>query len=296
MLILPILLQQIYIMNSTERPSGSTKYKILVLATLNYLMDRHTGEFVYDGFDPVKQYYEEQKIQAEKYHRQGNLQKLKKQFKRLSQGIINRADTEFTPYIKEKTGYDLDIFTDLRKTGEGILSRGTIQSEKESHTVSHLMHLYSTTNEDPQKEMLLLSLLSAFHEKGRSSKKSDEEHSRIVHTEEKDGIIVETVEIIVGPKPQHHHHRTIPSPDGQRSLYITEWSDGRQASTGVGISFKTASGGIYEAEGIHPDIDAFWKDNHTVLIQTSKSYTVHGQCRKIESFGDVVSIEYDERD
>jgi len=48
---------------------------------------------------------------------------------------------------------------------------------------------------------------------------------------------------------------------------------------------------------VHPrtEISAYWKDNHTV-IETGKGCTVMVQYRIIQSFNDVVNVEYIERD
>jgi hypothetical protein len=282
-------------MSTIKKQSNSEKHETLVLATLDYLINYYTGEIVFDGLDPIKESYEFQKIKAESYSKQGNLGKLREQLDQLTQMIQGKADLKFTSYIKEKTGYDLDIYAELRKLGTDILSRGIIQNDTENWNVRNLLELYKKTNEAPEKEEILLRYLNDFSERKRLSKKHGEPHSRTLSSVVKDGVIVETIEVSIGPKLIHQENRTINSPDLEKSIFIYEWSNGRQASTGVNISFKTASGGIYQVEGIHPEIDAYWKDNHTVIIHTSKGYVVQIQHHQAQSFNDVLSIEYVEK-
>ena len=274
--------------------SGSEKYKILVLATLDYLIDHYTGEFVLDGNDFIRQSYELHKRQAEKYGMQGNLGKLRKQLDQFTRMLQIRVDLDFTQYIKEQTGHELDIYAAVKRLGDDILSRGLIQNDVESENVMTLLQLYSKTDEDPYKEEVLQGFFNDYVER-RTAGNPEDTQTRTVSSVTKDGLIVETIEIISGPKSKHHEHRMVSSPDFEKSLMIYEWSDGRQASTGVSISFKTASGGIYQVEGIHPEVDAFWADSNTVVIQTAKDYVAQVQHRKVQSFNDVVTIKYMEK-
>ncbi len=283
-------------MASYPKPSVSRKYQTLVIATLDYLIDHYTGEFVYDGWDPVKQHYENQKVQAEKYGKKGQLGKLKKQLDEFVERLQINADLDFHDYIKKRTGFELNIFKDLEDFRDEVLLRGEIRDEIESRKLSRLLMYYERTGVDTEKQTGLYKILTDFHEKAATQQKQSGT-SRVVRTEEKDGIITETIEVSFGPRPKHHERREVLSPDGERRLYISEWmnNEGTQANTSIGISFKTASGGIYVVDGIHPDINAFWKNNNTVVIETSKDYSILSQHRLIQSFDDVVNVEYVER-
>ncbi len=276
----------------------SEKYKILVVSTLDYLISHYTGEFVYDGFDPVKQYHEEQKVQAEKYRKQGQLKRLQQQLEKFINRLQWNFDLGFPDYIKERTGYELNIFRDLENFGDEVLLRGEIQDEIESRKLSNLLALHKRVNMDEEKHLQLTNILSDFYKRAANQQKRDRGISRVIKTEEKDGIIMETIEISFGPKPKHSQMQEILSPDEKRRLIVSEWMDRdeTQATTSVSISFKTAGGGIYAVEGIHPDIKAFWKNNNTVVIETSKDYSVLAQHRLIQSFEDIVNVEYKERE
>jgi len=280
------------------KTSESEKYKILVLATLDYLIDRHTGEFVCDGFDPVTQYFEEQKVQAEKYRHRGQPKKLMQQLERLVEGLRHRMDFEFEIYIIERTGYDLDLFADLKSFGEKIVLDGKIYNETQSRKVIELIRLYNQQNSDDKKKERLEKILSGYYGKPADRRALNQGKTKVVKTEEKEGIITETIQVSFGSGPGHSEQREVLSPDGMRRLFISEYTgkDESYAVTSVNISFKTSSGGIYAVKGIHPDINAFWRNNNTVVIETSKSYTGLMQHRLVQSFQDVIQIEYVEQD
>ncbi|RXF72285.1 hypothetical protein [Arcticibacter tournemirensis] len=280
-------------MASHPKPSGSGKYQTLVIATLDYLIDHYTGEFVYDGWDPVKQHYERQKVQAEKYGKKGQLAKLKKQLDEFIERLQINADSDFHDYIKKRTGFELNIFKDLEDFRDEVLLRGEIRDEIESRKLSRLLMYYERTGVDTEKQTALYKILTDFLEKAAAQQKQNST-TRIVRTEEKDGVIIETIEVSFVPRPKHNKRREVPSPDGERRLFISEWVDnkGTQANTSIDISFKTCSGGIYAVDGIHPEINALWKNNNTVVIETSKDYSILFQHRLIQSFEDVVNEEY----
>jgi hypothetical protein len=104
-------------LTSEEKDAGLQRHKHLVLATLNYMLEYYTRSIVFEGLDVAKDYYEQQKLQVENYFLAGRLDKLQQQLHRLMEGLRSRVDLEFTGYIKEKTGYDIDLL----KTGANVL-------------------------------------------------------------------------------------------------------------------------------------------------------------------------------
>lgn len=95
-----------------------------------------------------------------------------------------------------------------------------------------------------------------------------------------------------GPKPKHFKQQEAASPDGKWKLRVVECGDSKNASTTVSIQFPTASGAVYALVGICPEVNAWWKDNATLIIETRKEYKVLLQHRQVRSFDDVVRIEY----
>ncbi|MCY1540928.1 hypothetical protein D9M68_765950 [compost metagenome] len=82
------------------------------------------------------------------------------------------------------------------------------------------------------------------------------------------------------------------SPDGKRRLMVTSKSAGKYSSTTVSLHFPKAYGEIYRVDTICPDIKAFWKNNHSIIIETRREYTAYPQHKQLRSFDDVVDIEY----
>jgi hypothetical protein len=266
------------------------------LATLDYLEERLGGSFVYDQYDPVTEYYQQQKVQTEKYFKQRRLDRLQQRLASLTKGLQNKADVAFTLYIKEKTGCDIDIFEDLRKRVDSIIAQNEIRNQKELNDIGTMLHFYHETSADGEEVEKLKALLTNYSEQSQTtSLKRKGEYSEVVSRVGKDGIEEVTVKISTGPKPKHYEEQEATSPDGKRKLRVTQWRDGKHASTYVAVEFPSASGAVYGTSGICPDVQAWWKDNSSIVIETKKEYTANTQHRQVRSFDDVISIEYIER-
>jgi len=83
------------------------------------------------------------------------------------------------------------------------------------------------------------------------------------------------------------------SPDKRRSVEVYEAGlDSVDCSTQVIINFKHSGGGVYSINGINKGIKAYWKDNSTIIIETFKKYEATSKMPQVQSFNDVVKIEY----
>jgi hypothetical protein len=267
-----------------QKQSELERHRAVLLATLDYLEQHLGGSFVYDQYDSVTEYYQQQKIQTEIYFKQRRLDRLQQRLASLTKGLQNRADLAFAPYIKEKTGYDIDIFEDLRKGVAAIIAQNEIRSQKELNDIGTMLHYFHET-----------SLTNYSKQTNEISGKRKGEYSEIIGRVEKDGIEEVTVRISTGPKPKHFEEQEATSPDGKRKLRVAQWGDGEHASTYVSVHFPTASGAVYGTSGIRPDVKARWKDNYTIIIETKKEYETNTQNKQVRSFDDVIAIEYIER-
>lgn len=283
-------------MTPEQKQTELQRQRSILLATLDYLEQHLGGSFVYDQYDPVTEYYQQQKIQTEKYFKQRRLDRLQQRLASLTKGLQNRDALAFTAYIKEKTGFDIDIFEDMRKRVAAIVAQNEIRSQKELNDIGMMLHHFHETSENKREVEKLKSLLADYSKRENNSPhKKKNEYSEVISTVKEDGVEKVTVRISTGTKPKHFEEEEATSPDGKRRLRIVQWSDGRQASTYVTVEFPTASGAVYGLSGICPDVKAWWKDNSTIAIETKKEYTVHSQNREVRSFDDVISIEYIER-
>ncbi|MES2652736.1 MAG: hypothetical protein V4663_13425 [Bacteroidota bacterium] len=276
------------------------KHLTLVHATFDYLTIQFGRILVCDDVPSNEVMYTNQKARAEIYFKERRLDKLQKQLKGETEWLMITFDLEFENYIKKNTAYELDLFAEARSRTEEVLKKGKIEDNKDSHYVAIMTNLYEKTAGDPQKIKSLQFLQKIFYEgKGKPhsvSSKYTEEHTELVKRVEKDGTIEETFISTVtywdGPKPSHFNERKEMAPDGERWFTLTECASSKDSSTTVTIAFSKMSVQTYYAVGIHPNINAFWKDNNTIVIETEKSYTTHSKYHKVESYGDVIAIEY----
>ena len=262
-----------------------------MLAAVDYHIDHFiTGSIVYDGFDPVKDYFERQKIKADTYFGEGRLDMLQQQLNKLIRGPWLKADLQFVSYIKEKTGYNLDLFSDLPTRIDGIVANGKIETEEEREIVDVQLHIYKNTVGDTQKGAVLKNLLHQYYEQ----KIEPENYSKVISRKvNDDGSEIVSIVSWSGPTPVHDECEEITSPDGERLVHVRRYNrDGKHAYTMVNICFPTASGGVYQVDGIHPNVKAYWKDNHTLVIETAKDLVAVHQYHTLQSFDDLVTVEY----
>lgn len=84
------------------------------------------------------------------------------------------------------------------------------------------------------------------------------------------------------------------SPDNKRKITVHETSrPSAPAMTNVDIQFARSGASVYMVEGTNLDLNVFWKDNNTVVIETRSTYVAkskHGE--QYQSLDDVVKVEY----
>ncbi|MEP6467099.1 MAG: hypothetical protein ABJB05_12390 [Parafilimonas sp.] len=278
-------------MTSPQKQQELKQYRDIVLATIEYLIERLGGSFVCDELDPVSDYYQQQKILIEKYYKQRRLDRLQQKFLSLTKGLQSRADLNFAGYIKKMTDYDIDIFKDLHKRVNNILEQKEIKNEEELRDISSMLEFYKQTFKEIATIEKLKNLVIEYSKSNQFLQKQKAGYSEVLSREKKDGKEIVTVRFSTGPKPKHLKEQEAISPDGKRRLHVTQWSDGKNASTYVTIMFPTSSGAVYSINGIC-DISAFWKDNTTIVIETTKDCLAHTQHKSVRSFDDIIAIEY----
>ena len=284
-------------MTREEKQAELLRHRALLLATLDYLLEHHTGGIVFDGWDPAKEHFSQQKLQTEKYFKLRRLDRLQQRLANLTERFRFDSHLQFTGYIKGKTGYDLDLFGEVRNRVEGIIAKRGIQTEAEGSDVGQLLKYYQDSGTDPEKVTLLMCLFEDFYQPTNPllSRKRKNEYTEVIKRVVTDDIEEVTIRISTGPRPKHFEEQETVSPDGKRKVIVTQWSDGKQGSTYVTIHFETGNGTVYSTTGIHPDVKAYWKDNQTVVIEAKKEYPPGTRYTKVQSFQDIVTIEYMDR-
>ena len=146
-------------MVNEQKQKSIEKYHAIVLATLAYLEQRFGQSMIYDDISLIAEYYQEQKIQTEKNFKQRRLDRLQQRFKSLTKSLQNAVDLSFSSYIKEKTGYDIDIFEDLLRRIDIILKQKEIRNQQNLNDISIALQLYQQSSKkehDIEKLNLLL--------------------------------------------------------------------------------------------------------------------------------------------
>jgi hypothetical protein len=88
------------------------------------------------------------------------------------------------------------------------------------------------------------------------------------------------------------------SPDKRCYFTITEFgvdSNDINASTQLLVNFKRTGSGVYSVRGIDKKLKAYWKDNSTITIETFKAYKADQKWPQVQSFNDIIRIEYLEK-
>jgi len=280
-------------MTSAEKQSELIRHQAIIQAALDYLIQFEGGRFVLDDCDFAVEYYQQQKIQAEKYFKLRRLDRLQQQLTRFVEGRQIKADMVFSGYIKENTGYELDIFEDLRKHFQTILERGEIRDHKEHSDVMVMLQYHEQTAGSKEIKERIGHLLSNYAKRMfETGNRKQTGYSEVISRVEENGLITEHIRFSTGPKPKHLVDNEVISPDGKRSLHVVQWSNGTNASTYVSINLEGGSGAIYSLDGIFPDVKACWSDNQTIVIETEKDHRANTQCRRVQSFDDVIRIKY----
>lgn len=281
-------------MTSEERKAALEKTYRIVQATLDYLIGLHGRTIVYDGDDIIGSYYRQEKQKAEKYYQERKRSRLQVQFKKITKSLEHSMDFNYPIFIKEQTGYTIDLFEQLKVSIEYIISLNEIQTKEQWEEVGRILEYSKRTHANALVIEKLSALMQAYVEKNLKelTHKTKNHRTEIVsrsslteHTE------VVSVKISTGPKPKHDKERKISSPDKKLNIRINQVAHGKFASTHVNIDFPNAQGTAYYTKGIH-DIEAFWKDDNTIVICTTPDHEPMEAYKKVESFDLMVNIEY----
>jgi len=262
-------------MTPEEKQSELKRYRDILLATLEYhIVQFKVGE--YGGEDRLA-FFQQLKKQVEENYQKGRLSILKQWFRDMSEGPRETRDLNYCTYIREKTGYDIDIFKGFQERIEKIINRKRIRSANEYRDVLQMVdNLCQQKPFDAVKVAILNKLLIAYDEKITGRKISE---SNAVKQKNQRLFIRKVFEI--------------PSPDQKRMLTINEFGiDETDCSTQVTINFRTSGAGVYGLAGINHDINAYWKDDNTIVIETRKDLKATQKWERVQSFQNVIKVEY----
>lgn len=281
-------------MTSEERQTALEKKYSIVQATLDYLIGLHSRTIVYDGDDMIGNYYQQEKQKAEKYFREKKHSRLQVQFQKIAKSLEYSMDFNYPVYIKEQTGYTIDLFEQLKAGIEHIISQDEIHTKEQWEEAGRILEYCKRTHADASVIERLDGLTQTYVQKNLEelTRKTKNQRTEVVsrssltaHT------ALVTVKISTGPKPKHDKEWEILSPDKKLKIRINQLAYGKSASTYVNIDFPKTQGTAYYTKGIH-DIKAYWKDNTTIVICTNPDHEPMLTHKKVESFEHIIHIEY----
>jgi hypothetical protein len=274
----------------TEKQVQLEKYLAITLAAIDFNSEREIGSMVYDGHDPMIGIYEWQRNQVRSFFAQRRLDHLERKFHSYTRWMSSNGDVTFNDYVKERTGYTIDINALLREDVEPILDRGIIDNEAEHHKVSSLLHVLAKSETDKELFHKLGLLLLEYAKTKKPSR------DLIYQTEyEKDGIIVQEVTISSGGgSRQDYESDRLISPDGRKRIFISRSGRKLRAYTTMTIYFPKGSGCILQANVNSPGITARWQDDQTIVIKTKSEFEMPIQVKEVISHGERVNLIYEE--
>jgi hypothetical protein len=257
-----------------KKKSAVEQHRDILLATIDYLQERTPGRIKFDGLDPDELFYEHMRQDTDMYYKKGRTDGLKRRFRSLVEILRLTGDAHFGEYIKEKTGYGVDIFEDLHERTDKILSQKIIKTEDEYRDAIAMTNLYQQTTGEQKKIDRLNELCNKFIEKESKRKISGKNITEIVTNSL--NLLTESW-----------------SPDNRYKITVAAGDDGtNNTTTKVFIHMGKAAGCVYAVSGNNADITIYWKGNNTVVIETKKEYPVITKHQQAQTFQDIVSIIY----
>lgn len=161
-------------MTTEEKNSELTRHREIIIATIDYLERTMVG-LTHEEFEIVTGYYQQQKRQTEKYYQKRRLDRLQQKLYSLTKYPRWSVDLNFGSYIKEKTGYHIDIFENVQSRINTIIEQNQIKNKKELDDVGIMFRFYKQ-QADRDKVDILRALLIDFG--NRTSKQKLSRHSK----------------------------------------------------------------------------------------------------------------------
>lgn len=148
-------------LNKDEKQAELSKYRDLVLATLDYYLDKiKTADFDSD------EHYNGLKIQTEEHYQKGRLTRLKQWFRDLTEMQVETGDLKFNKYLQDKTKYDIDIFKSYFQRIDKVIEKGKITTDNQFYDINMMVdQLCQTEPVDNEKIGILNRLLSEYEQR-----------------------------------------------------------------------------------------------------------------------------------
>lgn len=152
-------------LNKDEKQAELSKYRDLVLATLDYYLDNKGLQIKTADFDS-QEHYKGLKIQTEEHYQKGRLTRLKQWFQDLTEMQVETVDLKFNKYLQNKTKYDIDIFKSYFQRIDKVIEKGKITTNNQFYDINMMVdQLCQTEPVDNEKIGILNKLLSEYEQR-----------------------------------------------------------------------------------------------------------------------------------
>lgn len=118
-----------------DKKADLKKYHDLVIATIDYYLNTPSLHFKTNDFD-TKSHFENLRLIATEDYKKGRLTKLKRWFRDLTEMQVEIKDFKFNEYLKETTGYDINIHQDFYKRIDKIVEKGKITTDNQFREIN----------------------------------------------------------------------------------------------------------------------------------------------------------------
>ncbi len=121
-------------MTPEEKQKELIRLRDLNQATLDYYIE------FFSGYLAEKEHFNSIKGQVEELYQKGRLTMLRQWFRDFTEMFQEEGGTEYSKYIKEKTGYEVDILKNLYKRIDKVLVKGKITTDNQYRDIMSLLN------------------------------------------------------------------------------------------------------------------------------------------------------------
>lgn len=242
------------------------KYKAILLATIDYEQERVSSIYKAAELALVQNDFSKMKERIEKHYVTDGLTTLKKTLQQFTTLLMQLGDVAFSPYIKAKTGYDIDLFANISERLQKIINRNAIKNRQELKDVNAMIALCRQTSAYNYNIAHLMNLMIDYQQL----------HSKKLQQQE------------------HHffHLAEMSSPDFLHYIEVYE-ADNRATQIQITLRLGGKSICFFFAEGINLGLKVHWKNNTHIIIEHSNALMAIAKPKQIETYvGCFLQIEY----
>lgn len=258
-------------MTPEETQAELDKYREIIFATIDHTIQKEASQLKPEENEYSTNFHRLWKEHIELQYQSKDLKKLKKSLDTVTFIYKVTGDLDFLKYIKEKTGFDFDLFGNIQERIDKIIARGWVANQKETMDIATMIQLYRKTGLGQENAHVLHNLIMAFRDAERKKKNKARD-------------------IFPGIK----YLCEINSPDNMRFLTMSE--NGYEIgfpSTHINLTIETGSQiSVFVADGIDLGIKTYWKDNHKIIIEIKKDGPAFMKHEKVPAIKDDITVEY----